>query len=110
MEVLAAGPAVRLGAGKEGALFRIAQEALTNAAKHAKATRITVHLGMAGPVFSMVIEDNGAGFDPAALPAKEGRAGWGLLNMAERARMAGGECRVESAPGRGAVVAVEVAP
>jgi signal transduction histidine kinase len=77
-------------------LLRIIQEATTNALKHSGATHIRVHVAVASDRCDAVIEDNGRGFDTSA-PA----AGAGLETMRTRAAAAGGECRIESAPGRG---------
>lgn len=90
-------------------LFRILQEALTNVAKHASASRVQVRLEDEGSLFRMTVRDDGRGFDPGVQVTAQ-HPTWGLLNMAERARMIGGTCRVESAPGQGTQVVVEVAP
>lgn len=100
------GTVPRIESGREIALFRILQEALTNAAKHARAKQVAVRVRAAQGVLHMTITDNGAGFDPAR-SAADGSQGWGLRNMTERARMAGGSCRIESAPGQGVRVRVE---
>lgn len=93
---------------KEITLFRILQEALTNVAKHASASRVQVRLEDEGPLVRMTVRDDGGGFEPG-IQGAAGRPTWGLLNMAERARMIGGTCRVESAPGEGTRVVAEVA-
>jgi two-component system sensor histidine kinase UhpB len=92
----------------ENVLFRIAQEALTNATKHSRASQAAVSLEEHGSVVKMVIADNGVGFDPAHLGKPEGKYGWGLLSMHERALSVGGNCRIESSPGEGVRVVVEV--
>lgn len=93
-----------LPAGVEIGLYRIAQQALTNVARHAGAARVTVSLtGTRGRV-QLRVEDDGAGFDPAAVPP--GR--FGLLGMSERARLLGGALTIESAPGAGTVLEVSV--
>jgi signal transduction histidine kinase len=90
-------------------LSRILHEALRNVQRHADAALVTVRLTAAGGAVRMVVRDDGAGFrlpaDPAAL-----RSGghFGLLGMAERARAAGGELTVRSAPGDGTTVEVLV--
>jgi signal transduction histidine kinase len=101
-------PDPRLSALTETALFRIAQEALTNVSRHAQATQVEVKLTIDKATVCLVVADNGVGFE-AKRPAKrdEGQH-WGLLNMAERAQAVGGLCRVESAPGEGTRVIVEV--
>jgi len=97
----------RLPAHMENALFRIAQEALTNVAKHAQATNVTVQVELGSKFLRQTISDNGVGFDPATASAGSDR-GWGLLTMSERAQALGGICHVDSIPGRGTQVVVEV--
>ncbi len=82
-------------------LFRIAQEALTNVRKHAAASQVTVTLADDGEGTRLSVRDDGRGFDlaSAAVPGH-----LGLATMHERATMAGGWCRFESAPGAGATV------
>lgn len=75
-------------------LLAIAQEALTNARRHGRATQVRIASDSEG----LTITDNGSGFDPRQVP--EGR--FGLIIMAERARMLGGELQVEARPGQGA--------
>ncbi len=103
----------RLAAHVENALFRIAQEALTNVAKHAQATQVTVTVEVDGGSLRLIVADDGLGFDPsttirAHLAEPDGGRGWGLLNMTERAEAVGGRCRIESDPRRGTQVVVEV--
>lgn len=89
------------------ALFRIAQEALANVAKHARAKRVEVSLGAFGAGIELRVADDGVGFDPAALkPAPT----WGLRTMRERAEAVGATLRVESRPGQGTSVVVQVPP
>jgi len=98
----------RLAARIESALFYIAQEALTNVAKHAQATKATVSVGVQGEILRLIIADNGIGFDPANRAEAGAGHGWGLLTMAERAEAVGGQCRIEAIPGQGTQVVVEV--
>ena len=93
-----------LPAAVEVGLYRIAREALTNVARHARATKARLHLTREQGRVRMRIEDDGTGFDPNSVPP--GR--FGLLGMSERARLLGGSLRVESAPGEGTVVQVDV--
>jgi len=58
-------------------------------------------------IVRLVVADDGVGFDPRRAGAPDGRQGWGLLTMAERAEAIGGRCRVESCPGRGTRVTAE---
>ncbi|MBI5441968.1 MAG: sensor histidine kinase [Deltaproteobacteria bacterium] len=91
----------------ETAVFRVAQEALVNIAKHAEADRVTVSLTESGDSIRVLIADNGRGFDPAALVDLERRR-WGLITMKERCRAIGGQIRIESAPGHGTRVFIEI--
>jgi hypothetical protein len=102
-------PVPRLAARVESALFHIAQEALTNVAKHAQATNVMVAAQVQGDVLRLVVADDGIGFDSAHITGLGGGHGWGLLIMTERAEAVGGCCRIESVPGQGTQVIVEVA-
>lgn len=82
----------------EIALFRIAQEALTNVAKHAEAAHVAITLEKEGNLVRMSIADDGKGFNPYLLGEPEEDHGWGHLIMAERAEAVGGSCRFESRP------------
>jgi signal transduction histidine kinase len=108
-ELIVEGTPYRLPAEYETVLFRITQEALTNIAKHARATHVIVTLGFAPAEVSLTIQDNGRGFDPDQALQRNGRnAGWGLLGMRERASLIGGQAVVESSPGQGARIWVTV--
>jgi signal transduction histidine kinase len=98
----------RLPSNVETALFRITQEALTNVAKHAEATQVTITLVSKGRNLRMAIIDNGAGFDPESAFMPEGQQRLGLIGMRERASGVGGELIVTSKPGEGTRLAVEV--
>jgi signal transduction histidine kinase len=98
----------RLAAPVELALFRIVQEAMANVAKHARATEVVLTEAEDNGTVCLVIADNGVGFDQERLGQPEGRLLWGLMTMNERAAAAGGRCRIESQPGRGTRVVVEV--
>jgi PAS domain S-box-containing protein len=102
-------PVPRLAAPVENALFRIVQEGLTNVAKHAQATQVTVTVAVDDGGVRLVVADDGVGFDPAHLGPPDGRRGWGLMTMVERAEAVGGRCRIESQPRQGTRVIVEVA-
>jgi PAS domain S-box-containing protein len=101
-------PQPRLAAAVEHALFRIAQEALTNVSKHAQAGRVTLTVAAAQDTVRLVVADDGCGFEHADEPPPGERQHWGLLTMAERAEMVGGRCRITSHPGQGTQVIVEV--
>ena len=96
----------RLPSVVETNLYRIVQEALTNVARHAKATRVGVFLEQHSDKVVVVVIDNGIGFDPVAVSAQDGRLG--LVGIRERAEMLSGTLTVESAAGAGTVVSVEV--
>lgn len=83
------------------ALLRIAQEALTNARKYAQAQRVRVGLQYGPERVTLLIEDDGVGFDPAALPNPEGGSGYGLFGMNERMRLLDGALQIDSTPGWG---------
>lgn len=92
----------RLPGPVETALFRIVQEALTNAARHAAASVIKVRLDFTDPAVRVTIEDNGRGFDvDAVLKSGEKNRGTGLIGMEERAAFLGGSLTIKSQPGRG---------
>lgn len=94
----------RLPSEVETAVYRIVQEALTNTAKHARATRVGVVVTRPGSHVAAVVEDNGIGFDPDAV--SNGRLG--LLGMRERAALVGGEVELESRPGGGTTLVVRI--
>jgi PAS domain S-box-containing protein len=89
----------------ETTLFRIVQEALTNVVRHAGATRVDVVLERRDDSMLVIVEDNGKGFDPTLARVSDHL---GLLGMEERAEMLGGTLTVESQPGRGTTLFVEV--
>jgi signal transduction histidine kinase len=99
-----AAPAVgpRLAPEVEIAAFRIVQEALTNVARHAAASRVEVSVARGAEALSIVVRDDGRGFDPAA--AEEDHLG--LVGMRERARALGGTLELRSSPGAGTEVRV----
>lgn len=104
VEVSSTGEADDLPTAVEVGLYRIAREALTNVLRHARAEHAVVQLRRDRAAVSMRIADDGAGFDPARVPP--GR--FGLVGMTERARLLGGALRVESTPGAGTIVEVDV--
>jgi PAS domain S-box-containing protein len=99
----------RLGRSVEIALFRIAQEALNNIARHSGATQVFVEMENGGTTACLKIEDNGQGFDLAQLGSPGERLHLGLITMKERAAAAGGQLAVQSAPGKGTTIVVEIA-
>jgi PAS domain S-box-containing protein len=97
----------RLAPDAETTLYRIAQEALTNVAKHARATHVEVILERRDDHVLLIIEDDGAGFDPDMQAGA--RNGFGLLGMQERAALVGATLQLESAPGKGTTILVRMA-
>jgi signal transduction histidine kinase len=85
--------------------YRIAQEALVNAAKHARASLVRVELSDRDDGYLLRVTDDGVGFAAADLPRSE-PGHLGLSAMRERAEMAGGSCDISSLPGAGASVSV----
>lgn len=84
------------------ACFRIGQEALTNAARHAGATEVSLELRMVGGELELTVQDNGGGFDLARYSAPaERKKHFGLISMGERASLVGGRLDIATAPGRG---------
>ncbi len=87
------------------AVYRIAQESLTNVARHAAAGHVDVRLGLNNGVLTLAVVDNGRGFNTAVVGEKEGL---GLAGMDERAKLAGGHMQIVSAPGKGTRVLIEI--
>jgi two-component system NarL family sensor kinase len=88
----------------EMGLYRIAQEALANIARHAGASQVMLRLVSTPDLVRVTIEDDGRGFDPARVPA--GR--YGLIGLNERAKLLGGTLRLDSSPGAGTCLEVEI--
>jgi two-component system sensor histidine kinase DegS len=99
----------RLSSEVELSLFRIVQEALNNVIKHADAARVVTVVELSDSNITVTVQDDGIGFQPSTLaehPATASRLG--LLGMQERARLLGGTLVIDSAPGHGAKVIVNV--
>jgi signal transduction histidine kinase len=95
----------RLPPEAETALYRVVQEALTNVARHARATHVGVLVGRRDGQVVAVVEDDGEGFDPeATTPPPGGRRPLGIIGMRERVALLGGTLEVESVPGAGTTV------
>ena len=106
-----------MGEGRDGGLrqplapeveqqvYRIAQEALNNALKHAQATSVTVYLRSEGKGVALEVVDNGQGFDHNKL---DDTGGLGLINMKERAEQFNGLLEINSVPGQGTSLKVKV--
>lgn len=97
----------RLAASMELALFRIAQEALTNVAKHSGARSASVVISREARAIRLIVEDDGSGFKDPLGARTAGRGGWGLPAMRERAEAHGGELRVEL-PARGSRIVARI--
>ena len=94
-----------LTADQSTGLFHIAQEALANVAKHARAKTVIMNLQRNGSVVTLSIKDDGRGFDPQTVKAY---AGHGLQNMQERARALGASLSIESEAGQGTRIEVKL--
>ncbi len=101
-------PVPRLSVRVENALFRIAQEALTNVAKHAKATQVLVKLHTMEDSLKLIVDDDGIGLTSEFSDDPTCHQGWGILTMAERAESISGSFCIESSPYHGTRVIVEV--
>ncbi len=98
----------RLPSEVEVTVYRIIQEALTNIAKYAKANNVSVVIRHRGSSLVAVIEDDGQGFDVSAVMSSAGRNRLGLFGMYERASLIGGNLTIESQPGSGTTIFLEV--
>jgi signal transduction histidine kinase len=88
----------------EVALYRVCQEALTNIASHARATRVTVRLVATPEAVQLTVRDDGHGFDPSSVADDR----HGIVGMRERVEILGGSLEIESDTGEGTRVAVTV--
>lgn len=100
----------RLDPAIEIALYRIGQESLKNALRHAQAQQIEIHLAYTTSALTMSVMDDGVGFTPPPHLSTLGREGhFGLMGMQERADLIGAELTIDSSPGKGTSVTVTVA-
>lgn len=95
---------IQIPIDKQVALYFIAQEALNNVMKHARAKSVSVHLSQNRTCILLEVGDDGCGFDPARLNP----GGMGIRNMQQRARQVGGSVKIESNPGKGSQIRVSV--
>jgi signal transduction histidine kinase len=100
--------APRLPEAIELVVYRVAQEAVYNAIRHGKAKRISVVLLQATALVTLLIEDDGVGFDVAAVRRQGGSHCLGLLGMEERVTLAGGEIVIESSAGHGCSIRARI--
>jgi signal transduction histidine kinase len=98
----------RLSPEVESAAYRIVQEALTNVAKHAHAHRCSVYLQRLTNTVLVTIEDDGTGFDPASVEEASATRGLGLIGIRERVSQLRGTLRLETVPGKGTRLTVEL--
>jgi len=98
----------RLPSAVETALYRIVQETLTNVARHAQASSVSVLVERRGKEAVVVVEDDGVGFDPSGEAGGGKEHHLGILGMRERAELLGGQLTIESAPGMGTSVFVQI--
>ena len=98
----------KLSGAKRTVLYRVAQEALTNVACHAQASRVTVAIQRLASVIRMKIQDNGKAFDVEQAMHAKGAPHLGLLGMRERVEMVGGKFAIESKPGKGTTILARI--
>ena len=98
----------RLPTPVETALYRVVQEGLTNATKHAKATHVRIQLQREDQQIRCAILDNGIGFDLSAVVAKKGDRGLGLIGIQERLKALDGKLQITSTPGHGTAVRITI--
>lgn len=109
VEVNASGSRRRVRSEIETILYRLAQEALTNAGRHSHATRAVIELCFGERSITLRVSDNGIGFVPeAVMKSQSPRRAWGLLGMQERVALVGGSFAIESAPGQGTRLVAEI--
>lgn len=104
IEFIPIGEEKRLHQKYEVAFFRLVQESLQNAVKHAQATQITVKLEIRHNRLSMIIKDNGKGFDPHIIKDKS----FGLIGMRERVEMLDGELKIDTEVNKGTIIYIAV--
>jgi PAS domain S-box-containing protein len=98
----------QLDTDKRTVLFRVAQEALANVAKHSKASRVELTIEKRGACVCMKLKDDGGAFEVDRVLQEKGSKRLGLLGMRERLEMVGGSFEIESAPGRGTTVRAQI--
>jgi two-component system sensor histidine kinase DegS len=98
----------KLSSAKRTVLYRVAQEALTNVAKHARATRVQIDIRRSTGSICMEIKDNGKSFPVQRVLQAKGNKRLGLLGMRERVEMVGGTFKVESTSGQGTIVQAQI--
>lgn len=107
VELQVSGVKRRFPPGTEVTIYRVVQEALTNATKHAQASRVTISLEHDGDTLRATVSDDGQGFDQAKV-GRGTQSGLGLFSMKERVALLGGTLAIESQPGKGTRVTAEL--
>ena len=97
-----------LDSDKRTVLYRVVQEALSNVAKHAQASRVNVNIRKLRGVIRMEVQDDGKSFEVRGVLSTQRNKGLGLLGMRERVEMVGGRFAVESSPGKGTTIRAEI--
>ena len=108
VDVIIQGKNENLNSRIEITLFRILQEALTNVLKHANATNARVELTTKADSVSLIVEDNGSGLDTSLLSTAHYQERLGLAGIQERALLLNGICSIESWPGKGTRISVDI--
>jgi signal transduction histidine kinase len=108
IQMTAFGGVEDLSPASKTALFRIAQEALTNVSRHAEASRVRVSIGKLGDLIRMEISDNGKAFSVGRTLADKNPKRLGLIGMKERMEMIGGQLTIESLRGKGTTVRAQM--
>jgi PAS domain S-box-containing protein len=98
----------RISPNVEVALYRIVQEALNNITKHARAAHVSIRIRKDQNRIHLTVTDDGAGFDVQTVMGQKGRSGLGLIGIRERLIPLRGECIINSSPGKGTEISVQV--
>jgi two-component system sensor histidine kinase DegS len=108
IKLTAFGGVEALDSAKRTVLFRVAQEALTNVARHAQATQVRMNITEISGAIRMEISDNGKSFQVDKVLSAKNHKRLGLVGMKERVEMVGGSLAIESTPGKGTTVRTEI--
>ncbi|RRR75700.1 MAG: sensor histidine kinase [Candidatus Viridilinea halotolerans] len=103
-----ADPLPRLPAEAEIVLYRVVQESLQNARKHARGAPVHIIINVRKNILTLTVRDEGPGFDPREVARRAGRESWGLTSMRERAELIGARFVVTTRPGHGTEVALRL--
>lgn len=102
------GKQIRLPQAAEVSLFRIVQEALNNVQKHAQARQVMIKIEQLADKITLIIKDNGRGFNVESVEKNKGHECYGLINMRERVQILKGEFKITSAPGQGTLISLSI--